>query len=171
VAASFRRPAGRADTRSQWIARFIDNDLVAGDEVMQPIAREVLAKAGASGRVVLVMDQTKASDRHQILMLSLRFGERALPLAWQVEATERAIGFAVQQQLLEAVAPWLPPQAEICLMADRFHGTRRRSRSPPPRGWGIGFVSTPICRFSWVAAEPRWPNRSPTSACIWPMSC
>jgi hypothetical protein len=62
--------------------------------------------------VVLIMDQTKASDRHQILMLSRRFGERALPLAWRAEATEGTIGFAVQKELLKAVAPWLPQQAE-----------------------------------------------------------
>ena len=43
------------------------------------------------------MDQTKASDRHQILMLSLRFGERALPLAWRGEATGGAIGFGCQK--------------------------------------------------------------------------
>jgi len=77
-----------------------------------PIAREGLGKARASGRVVLIMDQTKASDRHQILMLSRRFGERALPLAWRAEATEGTIGFAVQKELLKAVAPWLPQQAE-----------------------------------------------------------
>jgi hypothetical protein len=60
--------------RYQWIARFIDNDLVVCDDVMEPFAREGLGKASASGRVVLIMDQTKASDRHQILMLSRRFG-------------------------------------------------------------------------------------------------
>lgn len=86
--------------------------------------------------MTLIMDQTKASDRHQILMLSLRFGERALPLAWRVEATQGAIGFAVQKQLLEAVAPWLPPQAEICLMADRFYGTPDLIAFAIAKGWG-----------------------------------
>jgi len=136
LAASLPRPADRADMRYQWIARFIDNDLVVCDEVMQPFAREVLARAAAGGRVTLIMDQTKASDRHQILMLSLRFGERALPLAWRVEATQGAIGFAVQKQLLEAVAPWLPPQAEICLMADRFYGTPDLIAFAIAKGWG-----------------------------------
>ena len=34
-------------------------------------------------------------------MLWLRFGERALPLAWRVEATAGAIGFAVQKAFFE----------------------------------------------------------------------
>ena len=123
LAASLPRPAERADMRYQWIARFLHNERVDCDAIMQPFAREVLARAAASGRVVLIMDQTKASDRHQILMLSLRFGERALLLAWRVKATQGAIGFGVQKELLDAVAAWLPAQAQICLMADRFYGT------------------------------------------------
>ncbi len=56
-------------------------------------------------------------------MLALRHGDRALPLAWRVEATGGSIGFEVQKELLEAVAPWLPEGAKVCLMADRFYGT------------------------------------------------
>lgn len=123
LAAALPRPAERADMRYQWISRFIDNAHVVSDEVMAPFALEVLERAAERGPVVLIMDQTKASDRHQILMLSLRWGERALPLAWRVEATEGAIGFARQKDLLDTVTAWLPPQADICLMADRFYGT------------------------------------------------
>jgi len=73
--------------------------------------------------VVLILDQSKFSDRHQVLMLALRFGERAVPLAWRIEATEGAIGFETQKALLEAVAPWLPEGARVRLMGDRFYGT------------------------------------------------
>lgn len=136
LAASLPRPAERADMRYQWIARFIDNPLVVCDEVMEPFAREVIGRAATDGRVVLIMDQTKASDRHQILMLSLRFGERALPLAWRVETTQGAIGFAVQKELLNAAAAWLPPQAKVCLMADRFYGTPDLIAFAIAKSWG-----------------------------------
>ena len=136
LAAALPRAAERADMRYQWIARLLANDLVVSDEVMEPFAREVLTKAGADGRVVLIMDQTKASDRHQILMLSLRFGERALPLAWRVRTTTGAIGFAVQKELLEAITPWLPPECEVCLMADRFYGTPDLIALTTAKGWG-----------------------------------
>src|SRR3954453_5319640 len=56
-------------------------------------------------------------------MLALRWGERALPLAWRVEETEGAIGFEIQKAVLEAVAPWLPAAAKVRLMGDRFYGT------------------------------------------------
>ena len=46
-----------------------------------------------------------------------------LPVAWRVEETEGAIGFATQKTLLDAAAPRLPPDAKVILMADRFYGT------------------------------------------------
>jgi hypothetical protein len=45
LAASLPLDTERADMRSQWIARVIDNDRVVCDAVMEPFAREILAKA------------------------------------------------------------------------------------------------------------------------------
>ena len=91
---------------------------------MAPFARQVLERqAGGGEPLALILDQSKISDRHQVLMLAVRFGERALPLAWRVEATEGAIGFETQKALLDAVAPWVPPSASVTLLGDRFYGT------------------------------------------------
>ena len=70
----------------------------------------------------LVLGQSRVSERHQVLMLALRWGERALPLAWRVEETEGAIGFGVQKGLLDVVAAWLPEGVCVCLLGDRFYG-------------------------------------------------
>ena len=108
VAAGLPRASDRWDMGYQWISRFLANGLVCCDDVMAPFAREILACLAESGEPIpLILDQTKASDRHQILMLSVRWGERALPLAWRVAQTEGAIGFATQRELLEVVAGWL----------------------------------------------------------------
>jgi hypothetical protein len=124
LAAGLPLEADRTDMRYQWITRLLGNPLVVSDEIMEPFAREVLEQAAVrGGPVVLILDQSKLSERHQVLMLALRYGERALPLAWRVETTEGAIGFAVQQALLEAVAPWVPAGAAVRLMGDRFSGT------------------------------------------------
>ena len=71
----------------------------------------------------LILDQSRASERHQVLMLALRWGERALPLAWRVEESEGAIGFGVQRGLLDVVAAWLPEDARVRLLGDQFYGT------------------------------------------------
>ena len=98
--AALPREADRTDMRDQWISRVLGNKLIDPLAVMEPFGREVLARAAADGRpLVLILDQSKLSDRHQVLMLALKHGARALPLAWRVEATEGPIGFAVQKDL------------------------------------------------------------------------
>lgn len=124
LAAGLPIDADRTDMRYQWITRLLSNPRVISDEVMAPFAREVLEQAVADGKpIVLILDQSKVSDRYQILMLALRYGERALPLAWRVEATAGAIGFETQKALLDAVVPCVPSGAKVMLMGDRFYRT------------------------------------------------
>lgn len=124
LAAGLPRDVDRLDMRYQWISRVLMNPLIDPDAVMAPFAREVLCRLAGEGQpLVLILDQSKLSDRHQVLMLAVRYGDRALPVLWRVEATEGAIGFAVQKALLDAALPLLPEGADICLMADRFYGT------------------------------------------------
>ena len=136
LASGLPRPSDRWDMGYQWIARFLANDLVCCDAVMQPFASEILARlAEACNSVPLILDQSKVSDRHQVLMLSVRWGERALPVAWRVEETDGAIGFAVQQDLLDAVRGWLPAETRVTLHGDRFYGTPDLIRWCQDYGW------------------------------------
>ena len=124
LAAALPRPAERIDMRYQWITRLLANPWVECDAVMRPFAEEAIRHAGAAGgTVVLILDQSRISARHQMLVLSVRVGERALPLVWRVRATQGAIGFAEQRELLTRVAAWLPAGGKVVLMGDRFYGT------------------------------------------------
>ncbi len=136
LAAGLPIEADRTDIRYQWIERFLKNDLVDSNEVMEPFAREMLERAATEGTLTVIMDQSKLSDRHQTLMLALRHGERALPLAWRVVETEGAIGFEVQKELLEVAALWIPAGATVALMGDRFYGTPDLIGWCQDHGWG-----------------------------------
>ena len=86
----------RADMRLQWIARLLANPLLDSALLMEPYARHRLSAASAHGQVIaLSMDQTDLGDRFAILMVSVRVGERALPLVWRVEAGAANLGFVV----------------------------------------------------------------------------
>lgn len=77
--------------------------------MMAPFARDLLERLAGSGRtIVLMIDQTQATERHQVVMVAARVGGRALPLAWRVKQTRGAIGFAGQRPALDAVAGLLP---------------------------------------------------------------
>lgn len=108
--------------REQWLRRLLKNPLLDSAVVMEPFARRELIEAAKHGQTLLLsLDQTDLGERMALLMVSLRVGGRALPLAWLAEAGAANIGFAGQKQLLERVLAWLPAGAKVLLSADRFY--------------------------------------------------
>lgn len=114
--------AERQDMREQWLRRLLKNPLLNGATVMEPFARRELSEAKKNGQTLLLsLDQTERGDRMALLVISLRVGGRALPLAWVAEAGAANIGFGGQKKLLEQVLAWLPKSAKVLLRADRFY--------------------------------------------------
>lgn len=124
LAASLPRPAEQLVMRYQWIKRFLANGLVDSDTVMAPFGREMLERLSARGEtLVLIIDQTQATLLHQVVMVAVRVGGRALPLTWRVRQTQGPIGFDEQREALAAVVAILPEGAKPVLMGDRFYGS------------------------------------------------
>src|SRR4051794_11248999 len=71
-----------------------------------------------------------------MVMVSLRVGERALPLAWRVKKTQGAIGFREQRAALATVAALLPEGVRPTLMGDRFYGSPALIAWCRDHGWG-----------------------------------
>src|SRR5689334_539947 len=70
-----------------------------------------------------------------MVMVSLRVGGRALPLAWRVKKTSGAIGFAEQRAALDRVAALLPAGVRLVLMGDRFYGSPALIAWCRAQGW------------------------------------
>src|SRR4051794_26766213 len=131
LAASLPRAAERPDMRYQWISRLLGNPLIDADAVMAPYGRELLARLAAEGRtVVLMIDQTRAAARHQVVMVAARVGGRALPLAGRVRTTQRALGVDAQRGGPEGLGGPLPARARPVPLGRRLRGP------PPPVGRG-----------------------------------
>ncbi len=136
VAASLPRAAERLDMRYQWISRILGNGLIDIDAVMAPYGREVLARLAGNGqRIVLIMDQTQLTARHQAVMVAVRFGGRALPLCWRIKETRGAIGFVEQREALAGARAMLPAGAKPVLMGDRFYGSPALIAWCREQGW------------------------------------
>jgi hypothetical protein len=126
----------RQDMREQWLRRLLKNPLLRATAVMEPFAREELAKAARNGQTVLLsMDQTDLGDRMAVLMVSVRVGDRALPLVWRAEEGPANIGFEGQKQVLEQVVAWLPEGASVLLSADRFYPSSSLFTWLAAQGW------------------------------------
>jgi DDE family transposase len=130
------RQTGDLKSKERYISRALSNQLIEPLTVMRGYTNEVLEKLSARGGVIiLIMDQSKIADRFECLMVSVRVGNRAIPIAWKVVETEGAIGFDVQQGLLNAVKKMMPPEAEVLLAGDRFYGTSSLVKWCQDAGW------------------------------------
>ncbi len=135
-AAALPREIGSVDHRYQYISRLLGNSHIDTDEVMQAYVGEIFRRQIEAGETtVLALDQSKLNEGHEVLMLSVRMRDRALPVAWRVRQTKGPIGWHVQHELLEAVRPWLPENARVLLAGDRFYGTARLIEWCQKAGW------------------------------------
>jgi hypothetical protein len=124
------------DTREQWLRRLLKNRLLISSDILSPFGRRVLSEVSAEGQTILLsMDQTEIEDRFAILMISVRVGDRSLPLVWHVEAGAANIGFEGQRALLEKVKSWLPTGASAMLLADRFYPSAALFEWLKAAGW------------------------------------
>jgi hypothetical protein len=125
LAAGLPRQIKTAEHRYQFIRRFVKNKNIVCHQIMCPYVQEVVIKTAQNGQtVILQMDQSKLVDGLEVLMISIRVGNRALPVAWTVEKTEGNIGFESQEKLLNQVYAMLPEGVSVMLMGDRFYGTK-----------------------------------------------
>jgi len=112
----------RRDMCEQWLRRLLKNALLDCGMVMEPFALQELTEAGKHEQTILLsMDQTDLGNRMALQIVSLRVGDRALPLTWMAEAGAANIGFDGQKRLLELVLTWIPEGAKVLLLADRFY--------------------------------------------------
>lgn len=70
-----------------------------------------------------MLDQSQVNKDFECLMVSLRIGERAIPVAWKVKKTKGEIVYSEQEELLKFVYNMIPRGIKILLAADRFYGT------------------------------------------------
>ena len=113
-----------ADSRFRYINRWLQNPMIEPQRVMRGFIPEIAEVAATGGKtIILMMDQSKISDGFECLMVSLRCGERAIPVAWTVVQTSGGIGFDVQKPLLDVAVGMMPEGANILLAGDRFYGT------------------------------------------------
>jgi hypothetical protein len=127
----------RAESRYAWVERFLSADTVDEHAVMRPLAAQILSFAAFSKQtIVLNLDQTSIEDLHAIAMVSLRVGNRGLPLFWKTQATAGNLPTSDYLALLDEVVAVLPEGVDVLLMADRFFDASALITYCRKQGWG-----------------------------------
>jgi hypothetical protein len=86
--------------KEQRIRRLLDNERITQADQYQPLAKAALI--GLKGqKVQLLIDRVLLQDRHNILVISVAFRRRSIPLCWKALDHRGQSGFADQQALFK----------------------------------------------------------------------
>ena len=124
IAGKVLGPAKNVSTERR-LSRFLDNPAIRVREWYEPIAQQWLeAQMNWLGEVRLIVDGTKVGFGHQLLIVSLAYRQRAIPIAWTWVKQVRGHSNTRQQlALLKYVKGLLPKKAAVFLVGDSEFGS------------------------------------------------
>jgi len=135
------------------MARLLHNAHIRVRRWYEPIARALLMAAHQSGKIRLVLDGSKIGSGHQLLMISLAYRRRALPIAWTGVASPRGHSSAYKQDaLLTYVHSLIPPGAVVEVIGDSEFGTVAVLRLLD--AWGYGYQTNFLAYWQVGEKEP-----------------
>ena len=107
------------------LSRLLDNPAIRVREWYEPIARQWLeAQFRHLGEIHLIVDGSKIGFGHQLLIVSLAYRKRAIPIVWTwVKHVKGHSGASKQLALLAYVRKLLPAGAAVFLVGDREFGS------------------------------------------------
>jgi len=107
------------------LSRFLENPAIRVREWYEPIARYWLeAQWQCMREIRLIVDGTKVGFGHQLLMVSLAYRRRAIPIAWTWVKHVRGHSTAYKQlALLKYVKTLFPRNAAVFLIGDCEFGS------------------------------------------------
>ena len=123
------------DSREQFLKRFLLSPYFNQEAAYYPLVKAALSSYKAP-HWHLILDRTNL-DKHRLdlLMVSLAFRKRAIPLGWQVRPFG-GTGSQSQIQLLERIMPLIPAKQRVIVHGDTEFG------------------SVPMMRY--IRTHPRW---------------
>lgn len=103
--------------KEQRLRRLLDNPRISQQEHYQPLLRAALH--GLKGqRVQLLLDRVLLNDHHNLLVLSIGFRRRSLPLAWLALEHRGKSSLADQQAVLASGLAVLPEAVRVSVHGD-----------------------------------------------------
>ena len=144
--------------------RFLQNPAIRVRSWYHPFAHLLLQSAAQAGHIHLIIDASKVAFGFRLLMVSLAYQRRSLPIAWTWCAGSRGqSSTATQVKLLEYVYRLLPRQAQVTLVGDSEFG--RPLLIENLRFWGWDYaLRQPGDNLVMVRGTGQWQRLEPLPA-------
>lgn len=107
----------KQNSKVQRLRRLLDNTKLTAKDIYQPIVRATLTGLRRQ-KVNLLLDRVVLTDSQNVLVVSLGFRRRSVPLVWQILPHQGSSTLRDQQRLLRAAAKLLPSDVRITVHAD-----------------------------------------------------
>lgn len=121
-----RETAGEAvnNSKARRLARILDNHHIHVREWHDPTARSILEDIAARGlEIRLIADGSKVGSGHQLLMVSVAYRRRSIPIVWTWVKGKRGHSSARKQMaLLAHVRSLIPEGATVSIVGDSEFG-------------------------------------------------
>jgi hypothetical protein len=106
-----------AQAKQQRLRRLLDNERLTQTTHYHPIVKQALHGL-ARQRVQLLIDRVLISDQHNILVVSVGFRRRSIPLLWKALNHRGSSNLSDQQELIKAARELLPGGVRISVHGD-----------------------------------------------------
>jgi hypothetical protein len=101
------------------LRRFLNNNAVRVREWYHPVATILLRAASSGGQVHLIIDSSKVSAGHQLLIVGIAYRRRALPVVWTwIRCPKGHSTTRKQIALLSYVRTLIPSDVPVSLVGD-----------------------------------------------------
>jgi len=155
IAAKLPLPATMLST-VQRLTRFLQNSAFRVRPWYRPLVQPLLAQVAQSGPVRLILDASKVSAHHRLLMVALAYRKRALPIVWTwVNSSQGHSSAHKQLALLDYVQHLLPASAQVIVVGDCEFGAVLLLRQLEAWHWHYALRqkgNTQVC----VSTQRRW---------------
>lgn len=119
---------GEVETVRKRLNRWLSNPRIDTRAVCQAWVSWVWAAMPAQQRAILIVDETKIGKRIGVLMISLAYQKRAIPLMWRCYKADSAADYPPEGQvqmivaMMQQICACLPAASRPILLADRGIG-------------------------------------------------
>ena len=143
----------KPESRVKRFARFLANDAISPQIFFLPVAATLLASL-AHCPLVLLLNGSTVGRECMVLLVSVAYRNRALPLAWVVvRGSKGHLSEDVHLQVLHQLLPLVPRTAEVVLLGDGEFDNTLFQQTLQAAGW------TYVCRTAsnlLIASDGEW---------------
>jgi len=162
----------KLESRVKRFSRFIQNERITYERFFMPCARDVVVSLSTNQPLLIVFDASALGRGCAVLMASVIYGKRALPLCWLVKRGKKG-HFSAEDHLwlFEQVRTLIPDGTDVIFLGDGEFDSIALQRALDRAGWSYvcRTASSTLTLYFLPCAAPR--GRYPSAANRWRSNC